>query len=163
MNLTAELSYSSLAALEKRLRGYADGLDEKSGQLAEELAETAVSAAKEKCPSERVTETIGSRRTADGAEAFANGPVLSPADGSYEVPLSHILEFGSGIRGDAAYGAENGYTVDQSGRGESGWTYQKDDGTFGFTHGHIASRFMGAGADEARSEVVNTAKRIFKS
>ena len=137
MNLTAELSYSSLAALEKRLRGYADGLDEKSGQLAEELAETAVSAAKEKCPSERVTETIGSRRTADGAEAFANGPVLSPADGSYDVPLSHILE--------------------------SGWTYQKDDGTFGFTHGHIASRFMGAGADEARSEVVNTAKRIFKS
>ena len=73
------------------------------------------------------------------------------------------MEFGSGIRGDAAYGAENGYTVNQSGRGESGWTYPKDDGTFGFTHGHIASRFMGAGADEARSEVINTAKRIFKS
>lgn len=163
MNLTAELSYSSLAALEKRLRGYADGLGEKSGQLAEELAETAADTAKELCPSTRVTETIGSRRTADGAEAFANGPVLSPADGSYEVPLSHILEFGSGIRGDAAYGAKNGYTVDQSGRGESGWTYPKDDGTFGFTHGHIDSRFMGAGADEARSEVVNTAKRIFKS
>lgn len=163
MNLTAELSYSSLAALEKRLRGYADGLDEKSGQLAEELAETAADTAKELCPSRRVTETIGSRKTADGAEAFANGPVLSPADGSYEVPLSHILEFGSGIRGDAAYGSENGYTVNQSGRGESGWTYPKDDGSFGFTHGHISSRFMGAGADEARSEVVTTAKRIFKS
>ena len=164
MNLSADLSFESLSRLEGDLREYADSLLEKSEALAAELGRTAAKVAESQCPSSRVSATIGSRETVDGAEVFASGPILAPADGSYEVPLSHILEFGSGIRGDVAYGVKNGYIVNLSGRGEAGWAYPKDDGTgFGFTHGHAASRYMGAGADAARDAVVATAKRVFKS
>lgn len=57
-------------------------------------------------------------------------------------PVIVYNEFGTGIRGTQDEWANKyGYQVNASGKGESGWIYPKDDGTFGFTHG-LPSRHM---------------------
>lgn len=57
-------------------------------------------------------------------------------------PVIIYNEFGTGIRGvQDEWANEYGYQVNASGKGESGWLYPKDDGTFGFTHG-LPSRHM---------------------
>ena len=57
-------------------------------------------------------------------------------------PVIIYNEFGTGIRGTQDEWANKfGYQVNASGKGESGWVYPKDDGTFGFTHG-LPSRHM---------------------
>ena len=161
MRVACTLERSSLASAAKALRDYADSLAASASATAARVAEVAASSAKASCPSSRVTATIGSRQTASGAVAFANGPMCSPQDGSYEVPLSQLLEFGTGIRGDAAYGASHGYEVNMSGRGEAGWTYLGDDGEYHHTHGGVAHRFMANGAEEARSSVASVAREEF--
>lgn len=159
--LRARLSYDSLDALEAALNEYAGQLSSKAEEGAYIAAESAVPTAIGACPSSRVAATIEAVREDGGASVVANGPMLSPEDGGYEVPLSQILEFGSGARGDAAYGAENGYTVDMSGKGEPGWRYPKGDGSFGFTHGHVASRYMAQAAEEARANIADSMREAF--
>lgn len=54
-----------------------------------------------------------------------------------------INEFGSGIKGTARYYAKkHGYTINESGKGKTGWAFPtKYDGSFKWTHG-IPSRMM---------------------
>ena len=57
-------------------------------------------------------------------------------------PVIIYNEFGTGIRGTQDEWANKfGYQVNASGKGEEGWYYPKEDGSFGFTHG-LPSRHM---------------------
>lgn len=51
-------------------------------------------------------------------------------------------EFGTGIKGTQdEYASKHGYTVNLSGKGESGWVFPTKDGKFKVTHG-IRSKHM---------------------
>lgn len=53
-----------------------------------------------------------------------------------------LNEFGTGIKGTQdEYASKHGYTVNESGRGETGWAFPTQDGEFKWTHG-IESRHM---------------------
>lgn len=57
-------------------------------------------------------------------------------------PVIIYNEFGTGIVGTQDEWANKfGYQVNASGKGEAGWYYPKEDGSFGFTHG-LPSRHM---------------------
>lgn len=79
---------------------------------------------------------LGSIKKDDYSPATKKGVVYSSD------PVIIFNEFGTGIRGTQDEWADKfGYQVNASGKGESGWFYPKEDGTYGFTHG-LPSRHM---------------------
>jgi len=68
-----------------------------------------------------------------------------------------INEFGSGIGGpsedlDKGYASKHGYTINMSGKGESGWAYPKKDGTYGWTHGIRSKKMFFNAFEEIKRE-----------
>lgn len=71
-----------------------------------------------------------------------------------------INEFGSGIGGptgdlDTGYAASHGYTINMSGKGETGWAYPKKDGTYGWTHGIRSKKMFFNAFEEIKKEFGN--------
>lgn len=179
--MARKLSYTlgrrALGDMGAKLREMAASMPGKAVEVERELASVAAEAAQAACPSADVRcEPVV---YADGARVVARGPVLrrhrpgsESSTARYTVPLAKVLEFGTGIRGDASYAAEHGYVLDVSGRGSEGWNYPKTgdynagatgdgrDTTFGHIHGTPAHGFMRAGAEEARREVPRVAREV---
>ena len=68
-----------------------------------------------------------------------------------------INEFGSGIGGptgdlDRGYANQHGYQIDMSGKGETGWAYPKQDGTYGWTHGIRSKKMFYEAYEEVKRE-----------
>lgn len=68
-----------------------------------------------------------------------------------------INEFGSGIGGpsgelDRGYAAKHGYQINMSGKGETGWAYPKQDGTYGWTHGIKSKKMFYEAYEEVKKE-----------
>lgn len=159
MNLTATLSASSLAGLEKELRRYADSLESKASELASALGESTAASARAGVRSETgaTAASITCVPTADGCEVVASGDAV----------MFH--EFGTGLGSAPANAASNraaseiGWTINASGRGEEGWVYYDEAGNRRFTHGQSGAGFMGNAAEQARSQLVSKAKEVFGS
>lgn len=71
-----------------------------------------------------------------------------------------INEFGSGIGGptrdlDTGYANKHGYQIDMSGKGEAGWAYPKQDGTYGWTHGIRSKKMFYEAYEEVKKEYKN--------
>lgn len=160
MRIQVDLSSSSLNQAAEELRSYAKTLDGKAQALCESLAADAATDAQANCPTSRVS--VGYRAKASGATVYATGEVVSPADNSYSVPLSQLVEFGTGIGAGAGYAAEHGFERDVNGHGGEGWLYYKD-GSFYRTTGQRAHKFMGNAAERARADLISKAKGVFES
>lgn len=78
------------------------------------------------------------------------------------MPLSQLVEFGTGIGDGAGYAAEHGFARDVNGHGREGWLYYKD-GSFYHTTGQRAHKFMGNAAERARADLISKAKGVFES
>lgn len=145
--LVAELSESSLDALQRRVEELARGLGDAASLGAVEAAEMAADAARDACPS--------------GTGSLAASIRVEPRDGGADVvcsaPYAAFVEFGTGLGpasgapDDVSAMGASGYEVNASGRGEEGWVYPTEEGGFRLTHGQPGSGFMAAGAEAARA------------
>ncbi len=160
MRIQVDVSGSSLSQAAEQLRSYAKTLDGKAQTLCESLAAGVATDAQANCPTSRVS--VGHRAKANGATVYATGEVVSPEDGSYSVPLSQLVEFGTGMGAGAGYAAEHGFERDVHNHGREGWLYYKD-GSFYRTTGQKAHKFMGNAAERARADLISTAKEVFGS
>lgn len=144
------------SAVAKALGKLPDVVDDEVRAAIDEIADEGLKEARAKVGSSRVS--VDKRMYAsDGNEVriVATGPVLKPADGSYSLPLAKLLEYGSGIKGDAAYGAEHRYKVNQGGKGADGWPFLNEKGEWRWTHGQGARHFMRDGAQKMRESVAS--------
>lgn len=147
MELTAELSVSSLDALQAEIDRIADSISDGARSGAVALATEAARVARGACPAE----------TGDLRSSIHVEPTDSGADVVASAPYAAFVEFGTGIGVpsgsslDARAMAGSGYSVNASGRGEEGWVYPKGGGFF-TTHGQSGKGFMAAGAEAARAD-----------
>lgn len=157
--LHATLSADSLGALEARLRRYADDIDRARLTVADTLAETAAEVARATCPVD-TGELVGSIRATSEGNGYAE--VTASTDHAAFVEFGTGIGAPSGHAGDAKAMGASGYAVNASGKGEPGWFYPADDGTWKLTHGQSGKGFMAAGAEEARSRVAEVARRALR-
>lgn len=160
MRIQVDLSGFSLNQAAEELRSYAKTLDGKAQTLCESLAADAATDAQANCPTSRVS--VGYRAKASGATVYATGEVVSPENDSYSVPLSQLVEFGTGIGAGAGYAEEHGFERDVKDHDREGWFYYKD-GTRYHTTGQRAHKFMGNAAERARADLISKAKGVFES
>ena len=75
------------------------------------------------------------------------------------------VEFGTGIVGSKeshpAY-SQKGWRYDINSHGEAGWKYPKKDGTYGWTRGQVAQKFVYQAVLDLERDYIEIAKNVLR-
>ncbi len=135
-------------------------IDDEVMAVVDEVAAEGEKVARDNCPSSRIA--FGHKAYPSNGyliQIEAKGPrVRYPArvdghetTGPYSFPLVKLLEYGSGLLGDAAYGKEHRWKVNMGNRTEA-WSYMGEDGEWHTSEGHVSLGFMRSASEAIREK-----------
>lgn len=148
--IVTELSIKSITETIQKLENYIKALNKGTDNAVKKATETLYKKVLENCSKGNLGRFAGSiHKSYD--EAKKEGRVWT------DDLVIIINEFGSGIGGpsgdlDRGYAEKHGYQIDMSGKGESGWAYPKQDGTYGWTHGIRSKKMFFEAYEEVKKE-----------